>query len=117
MLSERQQKQTEVDVVENVSKAYYLVLISKENVEYLGRDFQTLDTLLRETRAMYESGFAEKLDVSRLQIQHNNLRTNLKNSTELLVTSVNLLKFQMGMPIDSTNELDGYTDGGGGHSG
>lgn len=107
LLSERQQKLTEVEVVENISKAYYLVLIAKENVEYLGRDFQTLDTLLLETKAMYENGFVEKLDVARLQIQHNNLRTNLKNNTELLVTSLNLLKFQMGMPIDQRMTLTG----------
>lgn len=100
LLSQREQKQTEVQTVENVSKAYYLVLITTENLDFLGRNFSTIDTLLQETEAMYESGFAEKIDVSRLKIQHNNLRTELKNNTELLITSLNLLKFQMGMPLN-----------------
>ncbi|GAB4239734.1 MAG: TolC family protein [Ekhidna sp.] len=107
LLSERQQKQTEVEVVENVSKAYYLVLIAKENLEFVGRNFSTIDTLYRETQAMYDAGFAEKIDVSRLKIQHNNLRTSLKNNTELLITSLNLLKFQMGMSIDQRISLTG----------
>lgn len=106
-LSQKEQRQTEVQVVEMVSKAYYMVLVAQENLEFLGRDFQTLDTLLRETNLMYENGFAEKLDVVRLQIQHNNLRTNLKNSAELLITSLNLLKFQMGMPVGERISLSG----------
>ncbi|MEQ8629258.1 TolC family protein [Ekhidna sp.] len=100
LLSQREQKQTEVQIVEGVSKAYYLVLITKENLDFLGRNFGTIDTLLQETEAMYEVGFAEKIDVSRLKIQHNNIKTELKNNTELLITSLNLLKFQMGMPLN-----------------
>lgn len=107
LLSERQQKQTEVEIVENVSKAFYLVLISQENLEFVGRNFATIDTLYNETLAMYENGFAEKIDVSRLKIQHNNLRTSLQNNTELLITSLNLLKFQMGMPLDTRLTLNG----------
>lgn len=107
LLSERQEKQTKVEVVENVSKAYYLVLIAKENLEFIARNFATIDTLYRETSAMYENGFAEKIDVSRLKIQYNNLRTGLENNTKLLVTSVNLLKFQMGMPLAERIRLNG----------
>jgi outer membrane protein TolC len=105
LLREKEQVRTEVDIVEAVSKAYYLVLISKENLEFLGRNFQTVDTLLIETEAMYNNGFAEKIDVSRIKIRHNNLKTNLKNSTELLATSLNLLKFQMGMPLGFNLQL------------
>lgn len=107
LLSERQENQTRVDIVEGVTKAFYFVLITRENLEFLGRNFSTIDTLLTETSAMYESGFAEKIDVSRVKIQHNNLRTSLKNNTELLMTSLNLLKFQMGMPVESPLLLEG----------
>jgi outer membrane protein TolC len=107
LLSQRQENQTKVEIVESVSKAFYLVLITKENLEFLGRNFSTVDTLLNETSAMYENGFAEKIDVSRIKIQHNNLRTSLKNNTELLITALNLLKFQMGMPIEIPLILDG----------
>ena len=98
LLSQRKENQTKTDIVESVSKAYYMVLVTQANLEFLGRNFSTIDTLLNETSAMYENGFAEKIDVSRIKIQHNNLKTNLKNNTELLITSINLLKFQMGMP-------------------
>ena len=107
LLSQRKENQTKVEIVEGVSKAYYLVLITKENLEFLGRNFATVDTLLAETTAMYDNGFAEKIDVSRIKIQHNNLLTSLKNNTELLITSLNLLKFQMGMPMATQLGLSG----------
>ena len=99
VLSEKQLKQTEVEVVQNVMNAYYLTLITKANLEFLATNFGTIDTLFNETSAMYENGFAEKIDVSRIQIQRNNLKTSLANNTDLLVTAVSLLKFQMGMPM------------------
>ncbi len=106
-LSEKKQRQTEVEIVRNVSNAYYLVLIAQENLEFLATNFGTIDTLLNETQLMYDNGFAEKIDVSRIKIQHNNLRTNLLNSTELLLTSINVLKFQMGMPLNEPIQLAG----------
>ncbi len=107
LLSQRQENQSKVEVVEAVSKAYYLVLITRENLEFLGRNFSTVDTLLNETNAMYENGFAEKIDVSRIKIQHNNLKTSLKNNTELLITTMNILKMQMGMPVEAPLVLSG----------
>ncbi len=111
LLIEKQQVQTEIEVIEDVSKTYYSVLIAEENLEFLARNFEATDTLLRETQAMYESGFAERIDVSRIKIQHNNLKADLKNTTELLVSSVNLLKFQMGMPISQPIEFASGLEG------
>ncbi len=105
LLTQYEQAQTETDIVENVSKTYYSVLIAQENLEFIARNYEATDTLLRETQAMYESGFAERIDVSRIKIQHNNLKTELKNNTDLLVTSSNLLKFQMGMPVSQPIEF------------
>ncbi|MBC6409572.1 MAG: TolC family protein [Ekhidna sp.] len=110
-LSKKKEIQEKVDVIENVSKAYYLVLVSVKNLEFVARNFATVDTLYNETSALYENGFAEKIDVSRLKIQHNNLKVSLKNNTELLITSYNLLKFQMGMPLSERITLtDELTD-------
>lgn len=112
-LSEKKQRQTEVEVIQNVSNAFYLVLISQENLNFLATNFSSIDTLLYETSEMFENGFAEKIDVSRIKIQHNNLKTNLRNSTELLITAISLLKFQMGMPLQEqlalTGDLNDFT--------
>ena len=99
-LSKAQEQEAKVKLIEAVSKTYYLVLISQENVEYASSTFASLDSLYKETQLLYTHGFAEKIDVSRLKIEHNNAKTNLISQTNLLVVSIQLLKFQMGMPIN-----------------
>ena len=49
---------------------------------------------------MFENGFAEKIDVGRIQVQFNNANTERKQNERLTEVSYLLLKFQMGMPID-----------------
>lgn len=104
-LSTKDHIKTQIDVVEAVTKAYYNVLVNKLTLELIEKNYGRLDTLLTETRAMYESGFAERIDVSRVQVQYNNIKVNKANSTKMLVIAESLLKFQMGMPVESQMTL------------
>ncbi|HSI89594.1 MAG TPA: TolC family protein, partial [Adhaeribacter sp.] len=65
-LSKKQLVQTEIEVTEMVSKAYYGVLVSQARRELLEQNLRRLDTLLYQTKELYKNGFAEKLDVDRL---------------------------------------------------
>ncbi|GAA0893393.1 TolC family protein [Fulvivirga kasyanovii] len=104
-LSTKEHIKTQIDVVEAVSKAYYNVLVTQEQFELLQVNLARLDTLLNETQIMYDNGFAEKIDVSRLKVQHNNLKVQVENTEKLLTINRDLLKFQMGMPITETIAL------------
>jgi outer membrane protein len=109
-LSVKQTQQSEIDVVEQVSKAYYSTLVARERLELLSRNVQRLDTLLYQTTQTYKEGFVEKLDVDRLQVQVNNLKIEQQNAARLIDLSVALLKFQMGLdqrqPVELTDRLD-----------
>jgi outer membrane protein TolC len=109
-LSVKQTVQSEVDVVEQVSKAYYSSLVARERLNLLDRNVQRLDTLLYQTQQTFKQGFAEKLDVDRLQVQVNNLRIEAQNAQRLIDLSVALLKFQMGLDqrqgVTLTDALD-----------
>ena len=59
-LSTKEHIKTKIDVVEAVTKAYYNVLVNKLTLELVEKNYGRLDTLLTETKAMYESGFAER---------------------------------------------------------
>lgn len=98
-LSKREQTASEIDLVANVKKAYYSVLVNKERYALVQKNFQRLDSLLRQTRIMYENGFAEKIDVNRVQVQFNNISQTIKTAATGLDVSLKLLKFQMGMPM------------------
>lgn len=93
-------------VVENVTKAYYGVLVNEERLALLDRNVGRLDSLLKETEAMLEQGFVEKVDVSRLRVNRNNLRTEYEKLRSLIAVSYDLLKFQMGLPIEEPLRLE-----------
>ncbi|MFD2246442.1 TolC family protein [Pontibacter ruber] len=96
-LSRKSTTQSEIEVAELVSKAYYSVLVSRERIELLNQNLARLDTLLKQTQVMFENGVAEKLDVDRLRVSMNNLAVQKQRTERLLELSINQLKFQMGM--------------------
>lgn len=104
-LAEYDRVKTEFDVIENVKKAYFSVLVSREREDLVLANLSRMDTLLRETQVMYETGFSEKIDVSRIQVQYNNLKTELDKAKTSTRISMELLKLQMGMPLDQPFEL------------
>jgi len=104
-LAEFDKVKTEYDVIENVKKAYFSVLVSKEREKLVQANLSRMDTFLKETEAMFETGFAEKIDVSRIQVQHNNLKTELEKAKSSTRISLELLKLQMGMPQQETLRL------------
>jgi len=102
-LTTKEHIQTTIDVVEAVSKAYYTVLVNEIGINLLEANQKRLDSLLNDTKVMYENGFAEKIDVNRTQVEYNNVNTQLSNARKLRIISQQLLKYQMGMPV--TEEL------------
>lgn len=97
-LSEKKHIKSKIDVIEAVSKAYYTVLVNQERIALVNKNFDRLDSLLANTKAMYENGFAEKIDVSRIQVQFNNIKVEKKNIEKVVALSKALLQYQMGMP-------------------
>jgi outer membrane protein TolC len=99
-LSEQEYVLTKNDVAEQVTRAYYAALIDEFLENLVLSNLQRVDTLLRETKLMYENGFVEKIDVDRISVQYNNIKTELDRVNRNSKLSMLLLKFQMGMPIE-----------------
>ncbi|UAJ14164.1 TolC family protein [Aquirufa lenticrescens] len=97
--------QSKQQVAENVTKAYYGILVNEKRQSLLALNVARLDTLLKETRELNKQGFVEKIDVQRLDVQANNLRTELENVNRLQELSYALLKFQMGFPMEEPIRL------------
>jgi outer membrane protein TolC len=97
--------QSKQQVAENVTKAYYGILVNEKRQSLLALNVARLDTLLKETRELNKQGFVEKIDVQRLDVQANNLRTELDNVNRLQELSYSLLKFQMGFPMEEPIKL------------
>ncbi|MFP4089014.1 MAG: TolC family protein [Cyclobacteriaceae bacterium] len=91
---------SKTNIAEQVSKAYYTALVNRERRQLVGSNLNRLDTLLRETTLLYENGFVEKIDVDRIKVQYNNIKTEYNRIDRLAEVSMLLLKYQMGMPIE-----------------
>ncbi|MGZ3752630.1 MAG: TolC family protein [Mucilaginibacter sp.] len=99
-LYERSYNRSKIETNVNVTKAYYQVLVSSEQIRLLDANLKQLKQQLDETSAQNKQGMAEKIDVDRLAVQYNNLVTSRENTLRLLGLNYQLLKFQMGMPIE-----------------
>lgn len=101
-LAQSQINITERDVRDQVYKAYFAVLIAKRNEGILQKNVENLQQTLFETREMYQNGFMEKLDVDRLEYSLSNLEMELENVQNLIFSTKNILKLQMGYPMDDS---------------
>ena len=98
-LYERSLVRTRIQTNVNVTKAYYQVLVSNEQVKLQDANINQLKQQLDQTTQQNKQGLVEKIDVDRLTVQYNNLVTTRENIVRSLVLNYELLKFQMGMPI------------------
>lgn len=99
-LSSRGVEKAKIDVAEAVALAYYGALVADERLQLLSANLSRLDTLYRETKIMNENGFVEAIDVQRLKVNLNNLRTEYENVERSMEINLSMLKFQMGIPVN-----------------
>lgn len=110
-LSEKQITQSKIEVAEAVSKAYYSLLINKERIELLKQNYNRIDTVYQQTKALYENGFAERIDADRLKVSANNLKMEIQNFERLIELNKMLLKFQMGLEQEDNLTVSGSLEG------
>ena len=102
--------QTKIETAVTVSKAYYNVLIANERIKLLTANVTRLQKLKDDTKAMFDNGFAEKLDFDRTTLAYNNIVTEKEKTERLLNLGLTLLKYQLGMNVNDdltlTDELN-----------
>jgi outer membrane protein len=102
---------TEEMIKANIHKVYYQLVVSKTQVELLDANIERLEKLLKDTRIIYENGFAEKLDIDKLSVQLNNLQTEKQKVLNSISNGYFGLKVLMGMPVrDELVLTDKLTD-------
>lgn len=106
-LANKSMVQTKIQVVENVTKAFYMVLINREQLQLLDANVSRLDTLLGNTKSYQKEGFSESIDVNRIEVARNNLLAERTKFQQLSGVSSLLLKYQMGMPLEDSISVQG----------
>ena len=100
-LYDRSLTRSKIATAISVTKAYYQVLVAVEQLRILQADIDQLKQQVDETVARNKQGFVEKIDVDRITVQYNSLVTKKENTVRTLGLGYQLLKFQIGMPVDN----------------
>jgi len=91
----------QIDLVANVSKAYYDVLLTAEQIKVLSEDITRLERSLKDANNQYASGLVDKTDAKRATISLNNARAQQKAARELVTAKQAYLKELMGYPANA----------------
>lgn len=90
-----------LDVKANVTDAYYLALISEENLKILDEAKADLMSMLNQTQGLYDAGFTEIENVEQLQLAVNDLNIQISYAQEQKRFVYDMLKFQIGMNLST----------------
>lgn len=88
-----------------VSKAYYNCVVAEKRMAFLKDNIKLLSSVEDLTQKLYAEGFAERIEVDRITVQKNNLLTEQSKIQNLIDLGYALLKFQMGMDLNTTIQL------------
>ncbi|MCP5107352.1 MAG: TolC family protein [bacterium] len=96
---------SEVNVKENVTTTYYLILLAEDSLETLKASLENIKKNLGETKEMLKAGFVEDTDADQLQLAVTDLENSVKSMERQVRVTYRLLKFQMGFPLDEEIRL------------
>lgn len=98
LLSLKTEEVTAEQIKANVYKIYYQLVVGKKQLTALDANIERFEKLLHDTKEIYKNGFAERLDVDKVTVQLNNIKTEkVKIENSLSIGNAGL-KFLMGMP-------------------
>ncbi len=100
-LARKKGQLTEEYIRYEVQKAYYGIVIAQRQISILSNSLKSLRNVASDLTKMKESGFVEKIEVDRTNVQVNNLATDSLKAYSFLLVSQQGLKFAMGMDINT----------------
>lgn len=75
---------TKITTVVNVSKGFYDILTSKEQLNIINENIARLEKQLKDAKSQYDVGLVDKTDYQRAQISLSNSKADKKRTEELM---------------------------------
>lgn len=103
-------EKTEIEVKNSVAQTYFAALAARENITVLRDNRENILKTVEETMAMFEVGLLEKQDADQVQLLRSNINNQLDFTQRQERNILNLLKFQMGIPVTDSIRLTDNID-------
>ena len=95
-------EQTKQSIRDSAYMRYYAILIAEKQLQFIDSGVKRLEKLYHDDSIMYKNGFAEKLDMDKVQVQLNNLRSTRSYVSNAISMAYAALKFALGVPQADT---------------
>ena len=89
------------ELIYNTAAAYSQILILKEQQRLLAANEKQYHDLFDITKFRFDKGVAKKVDMDRVTVQLNNIKSQQKQIQTDIDVSYNALKNAMGLPLDA----------------
>lgn len=96
---------SQINVVSDVSKAFYDVLLSQRQLDILKEDIIRLQRSLKDAYSRYQAGVVDKTDYKQATIALNNSLATRKQTEETIKSKMAYLKQVMGVDPNNTLSL------------
>jgi outer membrane protein TolC len=87
---------TKINIYVDVTKAFFDVLLTEEQVDVLNEDIMRLQRNYDDAYSLYRNGLTDKIDYQRAEISLSNVQAQKKSSGEALKAKYSVLKHLMG---------------------
>ncbi|WP_299702694.1 TolC family protein [uncultured Pontibacter sp.] len=105
LMLDQQVTDTRINTVVEVSKAFYNVLLTQEQLRILDQNIVRQEKQYNDARSRYEVGLVDKTDYQRAAITLGNIRADRKRVQESIKGSMAYLKQLMGYPVEQELNL------------
>jgi outer membrane protein TolC len=96
---------SQINIVADVSKAFYDVLLSQRQLAIIDEDIIRLRRSLKDTYNQYEAGIVDKIDYKQATISLNNELSSKKQAQETIKSKIAFLKQLMGFEAEKPIQL------------
>ncbi len=96
---------TRINTVVDVSKAFYDVLLTQEQIRILDENLVRQEKQYNDARSRFEVGLVDKTDYQRANITLANIRSDRNRAKEAIKAKQAYLKQLMGFPVESNLNL------------
>lgn len=107
---ENAKQKTSSEIREMVINAYGNVLLAEESTNILEKNKATLSKTLTDTEETFKNGLIEEENVEQLQITLASINSNLNNTKRLLDIAYKMLKYTLGIDLNSELKLSDKLD-------
>lgn len=107
-------QKSETDVKEQVTRAYYLVLVAERTLNILAANISNAQNIYQKTFNLYKTGIIEKSEADKLSVMVATIENSQKAAERQLEMAYNLLRLNLGLeaaqPLILSDRLDDISD-------